>query len=806
MPGDFETVKERIDIVQLIGERVPLRKAGRAYKGLCPFHNEKTPSFTVDPDRRTYKCFGCLPPGSLIKSADGPRPIEEIRAGDAVYAADGRLHPVLLAHEHSFAGDLVKLTCSPFKIPILLTPNHRVPVLLPKSRRPVQVEAGAIRPQNYLIYPFIQRTRGTLDWSALPSWFGTRGIRPKPLPRGVDVALFAEWLGWYLAEGSVSNDRTVRFSLGGDESGIADRLRELTQLLFAERLRIEHLGSRIELWFCHALLARWLKHHCGNGAANKRLPSFVWSWTAQQQWTLFRALLLGDGSIGRGGHVARYGFVAQPSWRIGLVSPTLIDDVRDLLIRNGVVPSVTEYRNLDGRMHWTITVTADAQQRWGSGERPPWATVPVRVRKVDSVTYDGPVYNLTIDQEHTYLTMSGAVCNCGEGGDAFTWLEKQDGLEPAEALRVLAERAGVELTRRLPEEREGEKRLLAVHDTAHFYFRQAYRGTEAGHAAAAYLAGRGIKAETVEKFGLGYAPELRDGLLGYLRKKGFSEDEAVTSGLVVRNERGQIDRFRDRIMIPLRDRKGRIVAFAGRAMRADQPGKYVNSPQTPLFTKSGLLFALDVALPSMRRKGEAVIVEGQLDAISCHQAGFDNVVASMGTALTEDQYGILRQLKIERAIVAFDGDAAGTASAEKRGRDLVHLMQHFAATLANRSGGVSTTREVRLYVAELPNGVDPDQLARTDPDRLRTILRPSAPENPEGARPLLEFVIDQVVERMLEGAGDQLPIQIDRQQLQPLVNRFESCHPDHLLVSRYGRSIPRLAEDLEVFLQPQRWT
>src|SRR6185295_5220485 len=114
MPGDFDTIKERVDIVAFIGERVPLKRAGKVYKGLCPFHSEKTPSFQVDPERRNYHCFGCLPPGSLIKTATGPRPIEAIRAGDAVFARDGKLHRVLQTHEHLFAGELVKLTCAPF--------------------------------------------------------------------------------------------------------------------------------------------------------------------------------------------------------------------------------------------------------------------------------------------------------------------------------------------------------------------------------------------------------------------------------------------------------------------------------------------------------------------------------------------------------------------------------------------------------------------------------------------------------------------------------------------------------------------
>src|SRR5437773_2186707 len=245
---------------------------------------------------------------------------------------------------------------------------------------------------------------------------------------------------------------------------------------------------------------------------------------------------------------------------------------------------------------------------------------------------------------------------CGRHGDAFTWLEELDGLEPVEALKILAERAGVELTsRRDPAEMEREKRLLAANDTAHFYFRQALRGTERGKEVAHYIADRGIRAETVEKFGLGYAPDSWDGLVGYLRKKSYYDDEVVAAGLVGRSDRGVFDWFRDRLIVPIKDGRGRIIAFGGRAMRSDQRGKYVNSQGTVLFNKSATLYALDAARTAIRKQNAAVIVEGYFDAIALHQAGFENSVASMGTALTEDQYYVLDAMRIERAIVAFAG-------------------------------------------------------------------------------------------------------------------------------------------------------
>jgi DNA primase len=325
---------------------------------------------------------------------------------------------------------------------------------------------------------------------------------------------------------------------------------------------------------------------------------------------------------------------------------------------------------------------------------------------------------------------------CGEGGDVFTWLEKREGLTPAEALNTLAERAGVELTRRAPEERKLEDRLLQANDAAAFYFRQALRGTPRGKTVAEYLDKRGITPESLDAFGIGYAPDERDSLLAYLKKKGFSEDESVAAGLIFKNERGLFDRFRDRLMVPIRDRRGRAIAFGGRAMRDDQQGKYVNSTQTLLFNKSATLYGLDKASAAIRKEGTAVIVEGYFDTIACHQSGFANVVASMGTALTEDQYRVLNDMKIERAIVAFDGDAAGQRSAESRGRELLSALSRFGAGAGG--GRLGTRTGLSLFVTVLPEGLDPDDVSRKDPELFRRLLAE--------AQPLLEFLIDRVRE------------------------------------------------------------
>src|SRR6266852_2086463 len=298
-------------------------------------------------------------------------------------------------------------------------------------------------------------------------------------------------------------------------------------------------------------------------------------------------------------------------------------------------------------------------------------------------------------------TRSYKCFGCGESGDVFTLLEKIDGLTPAEALKVLAERAGVELTsRRDPAEQERERRLLAANDTAHFYFRQALRGTDRGKEVARYLAERGILPESADKFGLGYAPDSWDGLVGYLRKKGYSDEEVVAAGLVGRSDRGLFDWFRHRLIVPIKDGRGRIIAFGGRAMRADQRGKYVNSQGTVLFNKSATLYALDAARPAIRKQNGAVIV-------------------------------------------AFDGDAAGQNSAEKRGIELARQVQQ--AVRRARRGAIAPATSLTVHVTVLPQETDPDELARRDPERLRRLLAE--------ATPVLDFVLERVAKRFdLENA------------------------------------------------------
>ncbi|MBV9354431.1 MAG: hypothetical protein JO023_02775, partial [Chloroflexi bacterium] len=529
-----------------------------------------------------------------MKTAAGMRPIEAIEQGDMVYAGDGALHPVLLTHVRPFAGELVRVICAPFKVPILLTPNHKVPVLRPRSKRMEQVPAGDLRPQNYLVYPAICRVSEPLSWAIRDGWDMGHGPRPRPLPEDVDVAAFAEWLGWYLAEGSVSIDRIVRFSLGADERAYAERLKELTAIVFpGSELRMAVAGTRLELWLCHALLGRWLKYQCGPGARNKRVPSFVWQWSSHQQWLLFRALMLGDGSIRRE-PVLVYGRLVQSGWVLQLAAPSLIDDVRDLLLHNGVVPTAVRSQHaVDGRLSWSLSVPADVERRWGA--RGPIERVPVRIRKIERVAYEGLVHNLTVADEHTYVTFSGTVCNCGATGDVIQFVIEREGCSFLEACERLAERGRPPLRHDLgprPAARAGrcwetipaespEGRVL---DLASQVYQE---GLARSRRAQAYLRGRGVPDTQAADYQLGYA----DGhaLLGRLERGGLLAT-GLDLGLVVERppEPGPGPRYReffaDRVIVP-ELRGARAIWFIGRAAEEGptRRPKYLSLPgQRPL--------------------------------------------------------------------------------------------------------------------------------------------------------------------------------------------------------------------------------
>lgn len=280
---------------------------------------------------------------------------------------------------------------------------------------------------------------------------------------------------------------------------------------------------------------------------------------------------------------------------------------------------------------------------------------------------------------------------CGAGGDAFRFLMETEKVSFVEALQVLAERYGVALPKAREEDLAG--RLYGSLEDAAAFYRRNLEDPETGRTARAYLAGRGLEPPMLEAFGVGYAPPGWDGLSSRLLAR-HGQAALLEAGLVVRREKGGegvYDRFRNRIVVPLRLPSGRVVGFGGRALGDEEP-KYLNSPETPVYRKSRFLFGLDHARAALKASDHAVLVEGYFDVVALAQAGVEEAVAPAGTALTAEQCALLVRY-VPKVLLVFDGDAAGSAAAEKA------LAPVVASGLDAR-------------VASLPAGEDPDTLVR----------------------------------------------------------------------------------------------
>jgi DNA primase len=301
---------------------------------------------------------------------------------------------------------------------------------------------------------------------------------------------------------------------------------------------------------------------------------------------------------------------------------------------------------------------------------------------------------------------------CGAGGDVFKFVMEMDKCDFPEAVRTVADKCGIAVPRareRSPEERREQQQrtgLVEMHREAAAFFARQLASTPEGKAARGYLADRGLDDEAILRFGVGYAPSAGDALLRQLRAK-YPEKLIETSGLVSRDPNGRMyDRFRRRIMFPIANEAGKVIAFGGRALGDDLP-KYLNSPETPVYTKSTVLYNMDRAKEAIRKADAVVLVEGYMDAIAVARADTGNVVASCGTSLTESQVKMLSRFT-RRVIVNYDPDTAGQAATE-------------------RSLGILLEQNCEIRVLALPGGKDPDTFIRSEGAAAYHTLLAAAP-------------------------------------------------------------------------------
>jgi len=365
-------------------------------------------------------------------------------------------------------------------------------------------------------------------------------------------------------------------------------------------------------------------------------------------------------------------------------------------------------------------------------------------------------------------TQSFYCFGCQASGTVFDFVMRRQGLDFREALEQLAARAGIELKERSSAEQQQDQqrtRLLEISATAAKYFNYVLLSLQRGQPARDYLEQRAINHQTVEAFQLGYSLDDWGHLLTYLTdKKGFAPEEVEAAGLAIHREQGGYhDRFRGRLIFPIRNVRGEVVGFGGRALGDAHP-KYLNTPQTLLFDKSQVLYGLDLAREGIRNADATVIVEGYVDVLTAHQHGFRNVVAPLGTSLTAGHVALLKRLS-RNVYLALDADAAGQR-ATLRGLNALQNVADDDAThqVVTAQGLVRWESDITLRIINMPPGQDPDEVIKADPERWRTLIAEAVP--------VVDFYIDAYTADLdLQQAQDQRTA-LDR--LLPLLAQLDS--------------------------------
>ena len=379
---------------------------------------------------------------------------------------------------------------------------------------------------------------------------------------------------------------------------------------------------------------------------------------------------------------------------------------------------------------------------------------------------------------------------CGTGGDVFAFIMKKEGVDFGQALRILAQRAGVALSP--PEtvtsaEDEQKERLLQINEASAEYYHHLLLNTRVGEPARSYLAKRRIEPETIEGFHLGFSAESWEALKDFLLGKGYEGRELVEAGLIIEREGGSgYDRFRNRLMFPIADIRGRVIGFGARVLDESLP-KYMNSPQTAVFDKSSSLYGINRARSAIAQKNLAIVVEGYTDVLRAHQHGWQNVVASMGTSLTDKQVRLVKGLT-KNVALALDADAAGEEATLRGAETLAQSLDKKVVPVPTWSGLVryENTLDTEIRVIPLPQGRDPDEVIAEDPDLWQDLVK-KAPL-------MLDFAFRAIVSKVdLEKAKDK---SLAIQKLVPLLGEIR----DPIRQAHYQQKLARLLNVREPIL------
>ena len=656
-PQFLDELRARTTLSTLVGRTTKLQKAGREYRACCPFHNEKTPSFYVNDDKGFYHCFSA---DTKVITRSGRREIGDLADQSAeVLSRDGQWkHAAFKAYGKQQLWR-IDLSRNGMRKTILATSGHRWFV----NGRASDVVTAELR-QGHALLAALPAKR--TDWTLDPS-----GIR-----HGVVFGDGTMYQGVY---------GTVNLH-GGKDAALAQWFPD------QQHHAHERTGGK-----------SYLRVYGGRTFEGfKELPDIA----------MPDAYLLGflAGYLAADGHVAKDGTVMLNS-----ADADALEAVRDIALRLGIATygRTTLMRTGFGtapsalhRIHFVTSTLAPTMflldqartrfaERAKAFDRLRWV-----VRSVEPTDRIEQVFCAEVPDGHAFTLedniLTGNCFGCSAHGDAIRWMTDQRGLPFMDAVKELAQAAGMELPAMDPRAAEQAEAAKGLHEAcadAAAWFTNQLNGL-AGADARDVLAKRGITPETARAFGLGFAPDTRGGLKAAL--KDYGDALLVEAGLLVKvDDKAPYDRFRGRLMIPIRDQRGRTIAFGGRVIGAGEP-KYLNSPETPLFDKGRTLYNLDRAAAPARKAGRVIVVEGYMDVIALAQAGFGEVVAPLGTALTEAQLERLWRMA-DVPVLCFDGDAAG---------------QKAALRAAHRALPVLTSRRSLSFIT-LPPGQDPDDLVRS---------------------------------------------------------------------------------------------
>jgi DNA primase len=655
-PQFLDEIRQRLSLASVVGRRVRLTKRGRDYIGLCPFHKEKTPSFNVVEDKAFYHCLAAE---TRVLTRDGPRRIDEL-AGQRidVLTRGGQWTSGTFANYGRQQLWRIDLSRNGVKKAIFATSGHRWFV----RGRHSAVITTELRPGHRLETVLAP---GRSDWKLDPA-----GVRH----------------GIVFGDGSLQGGRYGHVHLHGSKD-------EALVAWFPEQVAVQRAYGGDK---------PYLRIYGGRAFAHmKALPALDRD----------ESYLLGflAGYLAADGHVAKDGTVMLHS-----ASRANLEAVRAIASRLGIGTygvTAARRRGLHGResdvfrIHFVpstldsaLFLLEEARRRFAAADkgfdRLRW--VVSSVAATDRVE---DVFCAEVPVEHAFALedniLTGNCFGCGAHGDVIGFTMRVENLGFRETVEQLARQAGLELPVETPAARAEAARAATLNEAcaaaAEAFEKQLW--SPGGAAALAYLRERGLSDDLIRKFRLGWAPEGR-GFLKAALGRSFPEALLVEAGLLRQGEQGALDFFRGRVMFPIFDRAGRVIAFGGRIMGDGQP-KYLNSPDTPIFHKGRTLYGLHLARSAAAPDAPPIVTEGYMDVIALHGAGLGTAVAPLGTALTEEHLGELWRVHPE-PIVCFDGDAAGQRAATRTlDRALPHL-----------------TTERALKFVSLPPKHDPDSLIR----------------------------------------------------------------------------------------------